>query len=262
MMLMEVPDRWSDVLLDGQCRLAGSATSLCRRSISTLLDLRQRPHRAGERLLAALSTALPTPNNTITGDPNTAERDPRQPRRRVPVHGHHERLRRRRSRARCSPRAASATPTATARPSSSTAGAIRSSSSAGRPASIRTSSSTPMSWTIATDSGRQPGPTPAAAITIRSTCIAHDRLAFRLVPLIYSPGRDEEVRICQRRQIIVTWRTSALPARTSRRLALSRRPDSVRHWMPNVSGAISRHRRRLENRHRQHPQPFDQHKIA
>ena len=44
-------------------------------------------------------------------------------------------------------------------------------------------------------------------ITIRSTCFDATRIAFRLVPLIYSPGRDETSGL-NAAESFVTWRTS------------------------------------------------------
>ena len=131
------------------------------------------------------------------GQSEHGRRNPRESGRRVPVHDHHERLRRRRGPDAVSAKAASATPMATARRSSSTAGAIRSISSAGRRASSPTSSSTPMNWTIRRPSHRrsrrpQRGLRRPTATTIRSICSASDAHGVSAGAADLLAGRDED----------------------------------------------------------------------
>ncbi len=148
-MLMEVPDRWSDVLLEPMSRHPTRRRSRLSDLSSTSRSSTNSAARNWQAFTCGNLIGLLNSRQQDHWRPKHRRRDSRQSGRRMPLHGHHERLRRRRSRARSSPKAASATPTATALPSSSTAGGIRSSSSAGRPASSPTSRPTPTTSTIA-----------------------------------------------------------------------------------------------------------------
>ena len=88
MMLMDIPDRWSDVLLQ---RIEDFNPS----NVFKPLYLSERTQIV-ERLFAQISAA-PWPHERSHGPAKHAGRNPAQPRRRMPVHGHHDRHGRRRS---------------------------------------------------------------------------------------------------------------------------------------------------------------------
>ena len=98
MMLMEVPDRWSDVLLAE----VPNSSPIGPYPVLTPIYL-EVPNSTGSNGRTEIanvylrnSIASTKADNKITGNRNTRERNPRQPRRRVPLHDRHERLRRRR----------------------------------------------------------------------------------------------------------------------------------------------------------------------
>ena len=153
-------------------------TGLDRRPLSVLPGHPRELSTPGERRWrTSICAAMPQSPTAQIRDRRAqhARGDSEQPRRRVPVHGHHAGHGRRRGPLPVRRERTSATPTATVRSSSSTAGDTRSISSAGRRASIRRFRSTRTSccrlpgrmtaWTI----GR------GQRITIRSTCFASIR---------------------------------------------------------------------------------------
>ena len=193
MMLMEMPDRWSDVLLD---RRAVSRTRASQRRYADLLGC-DRFH--GElqlgrtQLAAAICDAIAISRQTNT----TTEEVHRQSRRRVPVHGHHAGLRRRRSphavpreqHRRHRWRRCAGVPRRLGPPDQFLRWApgfdsqiqLNANDAGDRRSTVPT-------WTNAAASDHDP-----------FDLFRADPMAFRLVPLIYSRGRDEDfgIRRCR-----------------------------------------------------------------
>ena len=86
MMLMEIPDRWSDVLLDDSRRLRPPM----RDRLFDRCYLSERTHRACRTSICGDIQQLVGRTNDLTGAAEHGRRNPAQPRRRVPVHGHHD----------------------------------------------------------------------------------------------------------------------------------------------------------------------------
>ena len=191
MMLMEVPDRWSDVLLNAVPTIPPAERRRDIRSIRTCRWISTARTRSGERLFAAILQRLPAATNTVTGHDQHARRI-------IDNQG-----------AECLYMVitlASGDGEARTLFGESSIGDTDGDGAPefldgwGHPiefpplgAGLRFADSDQCQSTAGRAPIRRPGERPASPkITIRSTCSASIRLAFRLVPLIFSAGRDEE----------------------------------------------------------------------